>query len=304
VNLEAAVEQFCDYLEHERHSSPHTIRSYSADLNGLLIWAADNGYGDRDVASISADDLREFLIHLRAGPEDYAPRSVARKLSSAKSLFKYLLRHGIISSNPMALVRTPKLPKRMPHYLEEHEVAALLAAPKGSDVFAKRDRAILETLYSTGLRASEIVSLNVESINLREGTAVVMGKGSKERMVFFGKYAIEAINDYLPSRSSLTSQYREGPLFINKLGTRLTTRSLQRVIEKYIMETGLSSKTTPHTLRHTFATHMLNKGADIRLIQELLGHSSIATTQIYTHLSPEKLREVYTAAHPRSRNPQ
>jgi len=298
--LERAIEEFSDYLAIEKHVSPNTLRAYAADLAGLIDWAEENGFASRDVASLTADNLREYLIFLRQGPRDYALRSVARKISAAKSLFKFLLRRGYVSSNPMTLVRTPKLPRKIPHYLEEHEIEMLLKAPHGDDMFARRDRAILETLYSTGLRASELVSLDVSSLNFSEGTARVVGKGTKERMVFFGKYAIEAIRKYLPLRDDVVGS-KSGPLFINKLGTRLTTRSLQRVIEKYIMETGLSAKTTPHTLRHTFATHLLNNGADIRLIQELLGHSSIATTQIYTHLSPERLRDVYLHAHPRSR---
>ncbi len=302
-DLSTNVEAFLNHLKFERKVSPNTLRSYSSDLAQFLEWADESGFGDSEVADITPENLREFIVHLRAGPVDYTVTSVARKLSAVKALFKYLLKRGHLASNPTAAVRAPKMGRPLPKYLDEDEVEKLLAAPKGDDALGLRDKALLESLYSTGMRASEIVSLNVESLDLKNGTANVVGKGKKERMVFFGPYAVDAVIAYLRKRSELTGDggHQSGALFVNKFGTRLTSRSLQRIVEKYIAESGLPRNTTPHTLRHSFATHMLNKGADLRLIQELLGHSSISTTQIYTHISTERLRDIYMKAHPRAR---
>ncbi len=297
------AEEFLSFLRFERKLSENTLRSYSADLNQLIAWADENGLGGEDVARFTPDHLREFLLFLRAGPVSYSLATVARKVSAVKAFFRFLLKRGYVSSNPMAAVRTPKFRRRLPVYLEEAEVERLLESVQGDDVFARRDRAILECLYSAGLRASELVALDTDSVDMSQGAAVVRGKGGKERMVFFGPYALEALRSYLRLRPSLVQEdaSSSGPLFVNRFGTRLTTRSLQRIIAKHCLAAGLPRGVTPHTLRHSFATHMLNKGADLRLIQELLGHSSIATTQIYTHLSPERLREIYLRAHPRAR---
>jgi integrase/recombinase XerC len=301
VNLAGRVEEFLDHLRHERNVSENTLRSYSADLAGFLDWADENGFGSSDADAFTPEVLREFLLFLRNGPKEYAVRSVARKVSACKAFFKFTLRRGYVTSNPMNTVKTPRLPKHLPHYLEEDEVKRLLDTPQGDDLLSLRDKALLEALYSTGCRASELVAMDVDGVDYNDGTVRVTGKGRKERLVFLGSFALEAIRNWLPARSTLLppSSARSGPLFVNKFGTRLTTRSLQRVVEKRILEAGLSAKTTPHTLRHSFATHILNSGADLRLVQEMLGHSSIATTQIYTHLSPERLRKVYMKAHPR-----
>ena len=301
--LAAHVEEFLSYLRFERKVSENTLRSYAADMGQLLNWADENGFGATAVSEIDASDLREFLLFLRTGVKGYAKSSVARKISSLKAFFKFLAKNKYIEVNPALVVRPPKQSRHLPHYLEEHEIEALLSSPSGDSPLSLRDKAILESLYSTGLRASELVGLNVESVDLSTGTARVIGKGNKERMVFFGSFAIDALRQYIAQRVLIVDDdlRNRGALFVNKFGTRLSTRSLQRIIAKYIAITGLSMKTTPHTLRHSFATHMLNSGAGLKLIQEMLGHSSIATTQIYTHLSPERLREVYISAHPRGK---
>ncbi len=233
----------------------------------------------------------------------YARTSISRKLASLRSFYRFAQRREITDTNPAKPLRNPRGQRKLPHFLTSDEILKLLNAPSKRDTQGMRDLAILETMYSAGLRVSEVVGLNCGDLDLEEGVARVRGKGRKERMSPVGRYAAQALNDYLPKRILAANEPkgREAPVFVNRFGNRLTTRSVARMLEKYLKLTGLDLRTTPHTLRHSFATHLLDRGADIRSVQELLGHKSLVTTQIYTHLSTANLREVYNRAHPRAK---
>ncbi|HRZ67399.1 MAG TPA: tyrosine recombinase XerC, partial [Candidatus Omnitrophota bacterium] len=228
--------------------------------------------------------------------------SIARKIASIRSFFKFLFREGIIKNNPASSLSTPKRDKHLPKFLDEKEIVLLLESPGKEDEAGLRDGAILETLYSTGIRVSELVGLNIDTVDQIGGVIKVYGKGKKERIVPIGDRALQAIRDYLKKRrASNTKDTHAGKaLFFNKNGGRLTDRSIRRIINKYITKTSIQQKISPHTLRHSFATHMLDHGADLRSVQELLGHANLSTTQIYTHITTERLKSAYTKAHPRA----
>jgi integrase/recombinase XerC len=227
--------------------------------------------------------------------------SVARKLASLRSFFQYWVRKGALDNNPAKDVASPKVPRRLPNFLSIDEVFRLLDSPKGTNPLASRDRAILELLYASGLRVSELVGLNIDQIDFTENVIRVVGKGNKERMVPIGAKAKEAVEKYIEARGHLAGENGDKhAVFVNRRGGRLTPRSVERLIQKYIKACGINKKVTPHVIRHTFATHLLNAGADLRGIQELLGHASLSTTQKYTHVSVDKLMEVYDKAHPKA----
>jgi integrase/recombinase XerC len=248
------------------------------------------------------DVLRRFLAALRE--QDYSNATVARKVATLRSFYKYLYRRGVTTSNPAVGVRAPKIEKRLPKFMDLSHVERLLQSPDDRTVLGARDRAILETLYSTGLRVSEVVDLDVSDVDFDSEILRVRAKGRRERIAPIGPTAIEAIKTYLSMRATQgrtsNPDGESGPLFLNKLGRRLSARSVRRKLDKYLVEAGLDPAISPHTLRHTFATHMINAGADLRSVQELLGHQSISTTQIYTHLADAKLKQEYDDAHPRS----
>jgi integrase/recombinase XerC len=281
-----------------RASSPHTVRAYLGDLEEL-----DSFLQKRGVSLLSATHLhlREHLSQLSV---DRAASSRARKLASIKAFYRFLTRRKLIAVNPAARVKSPKLPERLPKALPVDEVFALVAAPNEEKVLGLRDRAILEVLYGAGLRISELCGLSLEDLDRRAGVVRVMGKGSKERICPLHDGALEAVDAYLARRLELFT--RPNPkadpsaLFVNHRGGRLRARSIARHLDKYVKLLGLPRKVSPHALRHSFATHLLGSGADIRSIQELLGHSSLSTTQRYTHVSFEKLQEVYDKTHPRA----
>ena len=299
--MDAAVAQFLRYLAIERNASDLTIKSYREDLTDLVEYLKDligASFGPEDV---TPQELRKYTAALHdAG---YAKSSIARKLASLRSFYRFAQRRQLCESNPAKPLRNPRGVRKLPHFLTNSEVGKLLDAPPRDDVLGIRDHAILETVYSAGLRVSEVVGLNVGDLDFEQTVARVKGKGRKERLAPLGRYAVEALQVYLARRSLASGEPtgREAPVFVNRFGTRLTTRSVGRMLEKYIKLVGLDTRTSPHTLRHSFATHMLNAGADIRSVQELLGHKSLVTTQIYTHLSTANLREVYLRAHPRAR---
>jgi integrase/recombinase XerC len=242
---------------------------------------------------------REYLLALEK--KRYSRRSIARKLSSARSFFRFLAREKLADQNPFENLLTPKLPKKLPNFLYPEELQSLLDAPEQKDARGLRDRAILEVLYGTGLRVTEIKRMNMNDVDFDEGEIKVLGKGSKERIVLFGSHARTALERYLKEgRPGLVGGKKSPALFINRRGSRLTTRSVERMIVHYAKKAGLTKKVTPHTLRHSFATHLLSGGADLRMVQELLGHVSLSTTQVYTHITKERLKEVYDSAHPRS----
>jgi len=268
------------------------LTNYRIDLNQFL-----NYLKERELSLFSVERLRarEFLYHLEK--RKFSRRSLARKISAVRSFFRYLIREGKAQNNPFELISTPKLQKRLPNFLYPNEVEKLLEAPDSKGVLGLRDRALMELLYGSGIRVSETIKLNLTDLDLEEGEVRVFGKGSKERIALMGSKSREAIRKYLSERGKTQSK----ALFLNKRGGRLTQRSVERLIKFYAKKIGLERPVTPHTLRHTFATHLLSGGADLRTVQELLGHASLSTTQVYTHITKEKLKSVYDLAHPRAK---
>ena len=291
---------FIAKLEHEKGFSEHTLRAYHKDLLQFDIFLKAEKRSSLE--SVNHLLLRRFLAVLRS--KNYSKTTIARKLASIRSFFKFLIREGELVANPFEMLRTPKQDKKLPHFLSITEVDVLLKTPDSSTVMGLRDMAIMETLYSTGIRVSELVGLDEGSIDFIAGMIKVQGKGKKERLVPIGSPAIKAINEYIDSKSMSKKQEeksvsRSEPLFLNKYGGRLTARSVARSLDKYLKVSGINLLTSPHTFRHSFATHLLDKGADLRSVQEMLGHSSLSTTQVYTHITTERLKNVYDKAHPR-----
>ncbi len=286
------IDKFINYLKVEKNSSGHTIINYSADLRDF-----GNFLGDIRIESVNYLVLRRYLAHMRE--KNFSKRTVARKLASLRSFFRFLYREGYLKTNPASSVATPKLDKKLPLFLDTEEVVRLIESPDEKDLPGCRDRAILETLYSTGMRVSELVGLNMDSIDFIGGVAKVFGKGRKERLTPIGDKALRAIRTYLDKRGAKKLNDKKA-VFLNKNGTRLTDRSVRRIVDKYIRRAALREDISPHTLRHSFATHLLNRGADLRSVQELLGHMNLSTTQIYTHVTTKRLKEVYEKSHPRA----
>ncbi len=318
------IQQFINYLRAERHFSPHTSKCYTADLQqfcqylagGVLMARTEEHNGtpreaaapavlapeelNRRLLDVDTERVRSFLAELR--DKNYCKSTVARKLATLRSFYKFLVRRGYLTSNPVTPIRTPKQDKRLPKCLEIEQIEKLLANPDTTTLLGARDRAMLETLYSTGLRVSELVALNVTDVDLASSVIRVRGKGKKQRMIPLGPGAVQSILHFLDLRRSdvRSVNFDSDALFINKHGQRLSTRSVRRKLDKYLLEAGLDLSVSPHTLRHSFASHMLQRGADLRSVQEMLGHQSLSTTQIYTHLSGETVRKTYDDAHPRA----
>lgn len=296
MDRSAELKHFLDYLEGGRDASPHTIRNYGADLREFFAFL--NG---KSLAEVDTLVIRSFLAHLKS--RSYSRATLSRKLSSLRSFFKYLARENHLRTNPVLGISTPKREKKLPQFLDLSEVTHLLEAPSGESWEAKRDRSILETLYSSGVRVSELVGLNRSDVDLLSSLLKIRGKGKKERIVPMGEKAVQAIRDYLESLPAAARRKNEGPempVFLNRSGSRLTDRSVRRLIVKYARRISLKEGISPHTLRHTFATHLLDRGADLRSVQELLGHANLSTTQIYTHVTTRRLQEAYVRAHPRA----
>ncbi|RMF44773.1 MAG: tyrosine recombinase XerC [Planctomycetota bacterium] len=295
------VAQYLAYLSTERNASELTVKSYREDLIDLADYLQEELGEGITPDRVTPRDLRGYASALHdAG---YAPASISRKLASLRSFYRYAQRQGWCETNPAKPLRNPRARRKLPHFLTDREVQRLLDAPALDTTQGVRDRAILETMYSAGLRVSEVVNLNEGDLDLHEGIARIRGKGRKERLAPLGSFAVDALRNYFRVRTVSPQEPagRAAPVFLNRFGRRLTTRSVGRMLEKYIQLSGLDTRTSPHTLRHSFATHLLNRGADIRSVQELLGHKSLITTQIYTHLSTANLRDVYQRAHPRAR---
>lgn len=286
------IEKFMNYLSIEKNASRHTILNYTIDLKDFAAFLGESG-----VESVNYLFLRKYLARMKE--KNYSKRTVARKLASLRSFFKFLYREGYIKTNPSAGIATPKLDKKLPVFLDTNEVSMLIEAPSDKDVTGLRDRAIMEMLYSTGMRVSELVGTNLSGIDFISGVVKVFGKGKKERLVPIGDKALGAIRNYLDKRGAAKLNDSK-VVFLNKSGGRLTDRSVRRIIEKYIKRVSTREGVSPHTLRHSFATHLLNRGADLRSVQELLGHMNLSTTQIYTHVTTQRLKEVYDKAHPRA----
>jgi len=290
-----AIEQFCSYLDTERNVSPHTISAYRSDLAQFAAFiAGPKGQGAPE--QVDHLTIRQYLALLH---KSHTKSSIGRKLSDIRALFRYLLREGRLEKNPAELVGTPKKEKRVPFHLNIDQVTTLVNAPPGAAGLPLRDRAVLETLYSCGIRVSELTGMNVGDLDLDGGLARVLGKGGKQRIVPVGSFAKQALSAYLAERGNPAGS---APLILNARGGRLTRRSVGRIVDAHMLLIAAMRKVSPHTLRHTFATHLLEGGADLRAIQELLGHASLSTTQKYTHVSIDRLMEVYDKAHPKARS--
>jgi integrase/recombinase XerC len=330
----AIVEQFLNYLKFEKRFSEHTAKCYGADLaqfGDFLLQTSDgddpSGGGgslehehsgvatavavqteqsvDRLLMTAEVNEARAYLAYLNE--KDYSKATIARKLATLRSFYKFLVKTNRRSTNPLTAVRTPKQEKKLPRFLEYEEIKRLLETPPIETWLGARDRAILETLYSTGIRVSELVGLNMDDVDFLGEVIHIRGKGKKERIAPISSSALQAIQHYMEfrnKRAQSNSHFDTKVLFVNKHGQRLSTRSVRRKMDKYLKMAGLDPNISPHTLRHSFATHMLNNGADLRSVQELLGHQSLSTTQVYTHLTTRKLKEVYDQAHPREALPE
>ena len=334
------IDEFLNYLKFERHFSPHTAKCYAADLGqfcaflvgdkegakvgqsftaaarlarpGAVATGRTTDAGTASTAVLAKTDIRQKLRNVAPenvksflgflATQSYSKSTVARKLATLRSFYKFCLRRGYVESHPLASIRTPKQEKRLPKYLELDQINKLLLTPDDNTLLGSRDRAMLEVLFSTGVRVSELVDLNFMDVDFEGQTIRVRGKGKKQRTAPIGSTAIAAINKYLDLRrsDSRSATFDPTALFVNKHGQRLSTRSVRRKLDKYLAEAGLDPSISPHTLRHSFATHMLNNGADLRSVQELLGHQSLSTTQVYTHLTTPRMKAVYDDAHPRS----
>ena len=295
--MQEIFNKYINYLEVERNVSPYTVRNYTTDLLDFFQFLRTKGIGS--LKEVDKHTLRDYLSYLME--QGLVKASIARKLSAIRSFYRYLLREEIISTSPVATTSSPKLDKRLPSFLTIEEMERLLEAPDLSTPQGQRDRALLELLYASGLRVSELVNLNLEQVNLDSREIRVWGKGSKERMVLMGEPAAEALRAYLKQgRPKLfASKIRmTNALFINRYGERLPERRVQRILEKYANIAGIDKGVHPHMLRHTFATHLLDGGADLRVVQELLGHANLSSTQIYTHVTKSQARKVYLSAHP------
>lgn len=296
--MQVAVRQFLNFLKVERNSSDLTIKSYTDDMGHLAEFFEEQTGRVPEPAEIDVSQLRNYVAYLHEC--GYARSTVARRLACLRSFFRYCNREGFCDTNPAKPLRTPRAGRKLPHFLTTDEVGRLLMTPPANENAGIRDRAILETMYSAGLRVAEAVGLNLSDLDRASGILRVLGKGRKERIAPVGSYAMKALDRWLEVRvpdPQGTPEQTEA-IFLNRFGRRLTTRSIGRMLEKHIATAGLASQTSPHTLRHSFATHLLDGGADLRSVQELLGHKSLTTTQIYTHVSTRRLRETYEAAHP------
>jgi integrase/recombinase XerC len=286
-----------------RGRSPHTLRAYRQDVVDFVEFVTHLGV--KEPRELTLLHLRRFVQHRREGGGHDSERSVARRLSAVRTFLTFLERHGRVQGNPALALRAPKRRATLPRVFTPTDVEKLLAAPKGDDFVARRDRAVLEVLYSAGLRVSELAGLTTRSVR-EDGSAIVLGKRSKQRVALLGRPALEALATYLDARGSVVraASAATEALFVNRRGTPLTTRSVHRLVLRHLARAGIATTGSPHTLRHSFATHLLERGADLRTVQELLGHENVTTTQIYTHLSGRRLREVYDRAHPRGARPR
>ena len=296
--LYAAIELFLRYLRIERNASPLTLKSYSEDFDSLLDYFTDRLGQIPDPPNVTVSVLRGYVAYLHEC--QYARTTIARRLACLRSFFRYCRREGITENNPARALRTPRLGRKLPHFLSTEQIATLLESPPANEILGLRDRAMLETMYSGGLRVAELVSLDIGDWDRDADILRVRGKGRKERIAPVGSYAVRALDRWLDVRQPDHGAPADeaDALFLNRFQRRLTTRSVGRMLKKYLQQTGLASSTSPHTLRHSFATHLLDGGADLRSVQELLGHKSLTTTQIYTHISTRRLRETYEKAHP------
>jgi integrase/recombinase XerC len=305
-SLSAAVAEYLKYLSLQRNFSPQTVRAYRADLERFCeFWEKDFANEPARATQLSRIDTLAIRAHVASlHRAKLSSRSLSRHLSALRSFFAWACREGVCAKNPAAGVPSPRTPKTLPRALTAADTDRLLAVEDEGAPFPERDRAMFEFLYATGLRVSELSGVDLDDLDLSQRLVRVLGKGSKERIVPFGIPAAQAVRKYLPSRGALRASHplpEDGePLFVNRLGSRLTARSVARILKRRLREAGLPARISPHALRHTFATHLLSAGADLRSIQELLGHASLSTTQRYTHADAARLMEVYKKSHPKA----
>ncbi|MCS7015185.1 MAG: tyrosine recombinase XerC [Gemmatales bacterium] len=300
MNVQEALAAFLTHLRDERDASPHTVKSYREDLQQALEYWESSGQGATLVNTITTRQVRAYLAWLHQ--QGYSRSTIARRLAALRAWFRFLCRQEVLEENPTEGIRSPRREQRIPAFLTETDTEKLLAYPHRQGRLAARDRALLEVLYSAGLRVSELVGLTLEDIDLEGGTVMVRGKGKKERLAILGPAAQRAVRDWLEERGQLLARLgrQSAALFLNKNATPLTDRGVRHLVRKYSVQAAVPGRVTPHVLRHTFATHLLDRGADIRAVQELLGHASLSTTQIYTHVTTRRLQDKYRAAHPRA----
>jgi integrase/recombinase XerD len=295
ADTDPAVSRFLDAVWMERGLSSNTLAAYRADLTALCRWLAERNVS---IMATTRADLQEFIAHrVRAGAR---PRSTARQLSSFRRFFRYMLREGAIKEDPTAQIAMPKIGRSLPKSLTEEEVEALLAAPQVNDPLGNRDRTMLEVLYATGLRVSELVNLRGTQVNLNQGVIRIMGKGNRERLIPLGEEAVRWLTEFSRGpRAEILLERQTDYLFPTRRGDRMTRQAFWHIIKRYARKAGVTKELSPHTLRHAFATHLLNHGADLRVVQMLLGHSDLSTTQIYTHVARERMKELHSQHHPR-----
>lgn len=296
--MRAEMAEFLRHLSLEKGSSSHTVKSYREDLTQAQEYLGDKFGKALRLSQVTPRHLRGWLAWMQE--KGYSRSTISRRLSAVRSLFRYLRLREKVESNPAEGLKGPRKERKLPRFLTRAEVDSLLESGPGEGKLGPRDMALWEVAYSAGVRVSELVGLNLEDLDPDQGVAVVRGKGKKERLVLLGPMAMEALKRWLEIRSVLPGTSHQDAVFLNKRGTRLTSRSVHRLLRDQALRSGLKEKVSPHALRHTFATHMLDAGADIRSVQELLGHRSLSTTQIYTHVTTQKLQENYRKAHPRA----
>ena len=297
LGMDGLLERFLTYLRAGRNASPYTVKNYCNDIGQFLDYCQARGVGS--IEQVDRSLLRAYLAELDAA--GYVKASIARRMAELRSFGDFLVREDVLERNPFRTVGAPRIPKRLPQYLTTAELEALLSVPDTSTPLGLRDRAIIEVLYAAGLRVSELVGLNVMDVDLAQAQVRVVGKGGKERIGLLGRPAVRAVSAYLNGgRPELLGQRPTGALWLNHRGGRLTVRGVALVLDKAGRQAGIRTPVSPHVLRHTFATHLLDGGADLRVVQELLGHANLVTTQIYTHVSQSRAREVYLGAHPRA----
>lgn len=297
--MEDLLAEFLRHLVQERNASAHTVKSYREDLTQALEFFRERlGNSSPKPTQLTARLLRAYLAWL--GEEGYARTTIARRVAAVRSWCRFLCRQGVLTANPADGLRSPRQEKRLPHFMAEADLTGLLKTPPDDTPLGLRDRAILETLYSAGLRVGEMTGLDVDDVDMDAGLITVRGKGKRERLAILGPDSLAALRGWLKVRQEITGGRAPAALFLNKNGSRLTSRSVGRLLEKYLALAGLDPRSSPHTLRHSFATHLLDHGADIRSVQELLGHRSLSNTQIYTHVTTQRLKDSYHKAHPRA----
>lgn len=297
--MEESLAEFLRYLALEKNASEHTVKSYREDLMQALEFFRTRLTGK----TLSAQQLNSRLLRAFCAwlsEQGYAKSTIARRLAAVRSWCKFMCRQGTLTENPASGLRSPRQEKKLPHFLNTNDMQQLVETPQTDRPLAVRDKAILETLYSAGVRVSELTGLDLGHVDLDAKNILVRGKGKRERLAILGKSSLTAIKEWLEFRGSLARPGVEA-LFLNKNGTRLTSRSVGRLLHGYLDRAGLDQRTSPHTIRHSFATHLLDNGADIRSVQELLGHRSLSTTQIYTHVTTQRLQDSYQKAHPRAK---